>query len=397
MTLIGYHASHEQFAPADLLELVQHAEAAGFAAAKCSDHFQPWSERQGQSGFAFAWLGAAMQATNLPFGVISAPGYRYHPAVLSQAAATVGSMFPGRFWFALGSGEAINESIVGLPWPDKAERNAKLLECIAIIRALFAGETVTRRGRVTVVEAKLYSRPAVPVPLLGAAVTPQTARAIAPWVDGLLTTAGADVAAAGEVVEAFRDGGGADKPIVLQAALSWAATDDAAMADALDQWAGCSIGGEAAWDLRRPADFDLVASRTKPDDLPALLPISSSTAFHQDWLGKLLELKPAELHLHNVGRNQRQFIEIFGARVLPALAHSEPNGGVIGMVGNRGSVAAPAFHDGQKAGPRDADVQVRPAGPDGMRTALRRRWTAADEASDESFPASDPPAANRFD
>ena len=396
MTMIGYHASHEQFSPADLLKLVQHAEAAGFSAAKCSDHFQPWGERQGQSGFAFAWLGAAMQATSLPFGIISAPGYRYHPAVLAQAAATIGLMFPARFWFAVGSGEAINEAITGLPWPDKAERNATLLECISIIRALFKGETITHRGRVTVIEAKLYSRPAVAVPLLGAAVTAQTARTIAPWVDGLLTTAGADIAAVCRVVDAFRQGGGEGKPIVLQAALSWATTENAAMAEALDQWAGCSIGGEAAWDLRRPTDFDAVASRTRPDDLRQAMPISSSLAFHQDWIGRLLELAPAELHLHQVGRNQSQFINAFGARVLPALT-SKASAGVVAMLGSSGSASAPAFHDGQKAGPSDAEVQVRPAGPEGMRSPVRRRWTAADEASDQSFPASDPPAANRFD
>jgi coenzyme F420-dependent glucose-6-phosphate dehydrogenase len=113
MTKIGYHASHEQFAPSDLLHYVRLAERSGFQCAKSSDHFHPWSERQGQSGFAWSWLGAAMQATALPFGIISAPGYRYHPAVLAQAAATVGQMFPGRLWLALGSGEAINESITG--------------------------------------------------------------------------------------------------------------------------------------------------------------------------------------------------------------------------------------------------------------------------------------------
>lgn len=113
MTLIGYHASHEQFAPSELRDLVVLAEKGGFHAAKSSDHFHPWNERQGQSGFAWSWLGATMQATSLPFGIISAPGYRYHPAVLAQAATTCGEMFPDRLWLALGSGEAINESITG--------------------------------------------------------------------------------------------------------------------------------------------------------------------------------------------------------------------------------------------------------------------------------------------
>ena len=101
MVEIGYHASHEQFPPSELLRLVQLAERSGFAAAKSSDHFHPWSERQGQSGFAWSWLGAAMATTRLPYGIISAAGYRYHPAIIAQAAASLAEMFPRRLWLAL--------------------------------------------------------------------------------------------------------------------------------------------------------------------------------------------------------------------------------------------------------------------------------------------------------
>src|SRR5215204_3537097 len=101
MARIGYHASHEQISPRELLDLVKHAEQAGFACAMSSDHFHPWSERQGESGFAWSWLGAAMESTALPFGIISAPGYRYHPAVLAQGAATLAQMYPARLWLAL--------------------------------------------------------------------------------------------------------------------------------------------------------------------------------------------------------------------------------------------------------------------------------------------------------
>ena len=178
MPRIGYHASHEQFAPSELLRLVGLAERAGFDCAMSSDHFRPWGTAQGQSGFAWSWLGAALQATRLPFGVISAPGYRYHPAILAQAAATLAEMFPGRLWLALGSGQRLNEDLTGVAWPDKPERNARLRECADVVRALLAGETVTHRGRVTVVEAKLYSRPERPPPLLGAAVTEATAEQV---------------------------------------------------------------------------------------------------------------------------------------------------------------------------------------------------------------------------
>ena len=117
--VIGWHASHELYAPGELLRLAQRAERAGFAAATCSDHFHPWTPSQGNSGFAFAWLGAALQSTAMTFGSVCCPVGRYHPAVVAQAAATLAEMFPGRYWLALGTGLALNESITGAAWPDK--------------------------------------------------------------------------------------------------------------------------------------------------------------------------------------------------------------------------------------------------------------------------------------
>ena len=113
MTEYGIHASHEQIPPADLLAAVIAAERHGFEAAMCSDHFSPWSSRQGESAFAWSWLGAGLQATNLSFGVVNAPGQRYHPAIVAQAIGTLGAMFPGQFWAALGSGKYSNEHITG--------------------------------------------------------------------------------------------------------------------------------------------------------------------------------------------------------------------------------------------------------------------------------------------
>ena len=317
MTALGYHASHEQFAPSALLDYVRRAEAAGFDCAKSSDHFHPWSEKQGQSGFAWSWLGAAMQATSLPFGMISAPGYRYHPAILAQAAATIGEMFPSRLWLALGSGEALNEAITGLPWPDKAERNALLAECVAVIRALLAGETVTHRGRVTVIEARLYTRPTTPVPLYGAAVTPETAAFVGGWADGLLTT-GTDVETLRAVIEAFRSHGGAGKPVHLQHGLSWAPTEAEAVANALDQWAPLAAGGDVSWNLSQPADFDMVGRLTTEEAIRACVAVSADLGRHRQWLADLVALDVAAIHLHCVGRNQAAFIDAFGADILPA-------------------------------------------------------------------------------
>jgi G6PDH family F420-dependent oxidoreductase len=171
VTVIGLHCSHEQIPPSRLLQHVRAAEAAGFRGAMSSDHFSPWSERQGESGFAWSFLGAALQATSLPFGVVNAPGQRYHPAIVAQAAATLCEMFPGRLWVALGTGEASNEHITGEPWPSKAKRTARLRECVEVMRALFAGEVVDHEGLVRVDRAFLWTRPAEPPSLVGAAVS----------------------------------------------------------------------------------------------------------------------------------------------------------------------------------------------------------------------------------
>jgi G6PDH family F420-dependent oxidoreductase len=143
--VIGFHASHELYSPASLLRHVHLAEQAGFGAGMCSDHFHPWTPAQGHSGFSFAWLGAAMQSSSLPFGTVCCPVFRYHPAVVAQAAATLAEMFPDRFWLALGTGQALNEHITGSGWPDKKERRAHVEEAAETIRALWAGEEVSDR------------------------------------------------------------------------------------------------------------------------------------------------------------------------------------------------------------------------------------------------------------
>src|SRR3954452_20775579 len=159
MSVIGFHASHEQVHPAALLDAVRHAEEVGFTAAMCSDHFAPWHPTQGQSGFAWSWLGAALATTTLPLGAVTAPGQRYHPAIVAQSIATLDAMFPGRFWVALGSGEAMNEHITGDRWSRKDVRDARLRECVEVIRALLAGEEGTHDGLVTVAPAPLWTPP----------------------------------------------------------------------------------------------------------------------------------------------------------------------------------------------------------------------------------------------
>ena len=316
---IGFHASHEQWQPSVLLRLVQQAEAAGFTAAMSSDHFHPWTERDAASGFAWTWLGAALQATRLPFGVVSAPGQRYHPAIVAQGAATIDEMFPGRFWLAVGSGEFVNEHITGDPWPRKAERNARLREAVDVIRALWRGETVDHDGLVRVRAATLHTRPRTPLPLLGAALTEPTAEWMGSWADGLIT-AGARHDALRRIVEAFHRGGGRGKRLVLQAAVSYAPDESEALRDAFTSWRHAALGPALLADLETPAHFDEATAALTPETLLDKLRISSDLARHRGWLEEDLALGFDEIHLSHVGRDVERFIGVFGDHVLPRVA-----------------------------------------------------------------------------
>lgn len=322
MPKIGYHASHEQFKPSELLTYVQRAEQAGFTASLSSDHFHPWSERQGQSGFAWAWLGAAMQATHLPFRVVCAPGQRYHPAIIAQAAATLAEMFPERFWLTVGSGQLMNEGITGQKWPVKSDRNARLKECVDIIRALWAGETVTHHGIVTVEEAKLYTRPETSLLLIGAAVTAKTAEWLGSWADGLITISQPPEKLQ-QVVDAFRRGGGEGKPMILKVQLSYDRDEATAREGAYDQWRNNIFDSHLLTELQTPAMFDAAGKFVQPDELDEFVRISAEPQQHVEWLQRDLEMGFDELILHNVNRNQSLFIDVFGEQVIPFLMQTK--------------------------------------------------------------------------
>jgi coenzyme F420-dependent glucose-6-phosphate dehydrogenase len=317
-TQFGYQASHEQFTPSDLVKWAQLAQQAGFDAVNSSDHFHPWSERQGQSGFSFAWLGAAMQATSVPYGVVCSPGQRYHPAIIAQAVATLGELFPGRFDIALGSGEALNENITGDKWPDKQTRNERLLECYQIMRKLLDGETVNHKGLVTVENAKLYTLPSQKPRLFCAAVSKDTAKWAGAWADGLITVH-RPAAELKEVIDAFRQNGGADKPIQLKVQLSYSRDPEAAIMGAYDQWRTNIFQGTVLGDLSSVSHFDAVAEFVKPEDLSDMVRISSNLQDHIDWIMEDMDFGFERIVLHNVNREQEAFIEDFGKFVLPAV------------------------------------------------------------------------------
>jgi probable non-F420 flavinoid oxidoreductase len=317
MTVYGIHASHEQIPPTDLLAAVVAAERAGFGAAMCSDHFSPWSARQGQSAFAWSWLGAALQATDLPFGVVNAPGQRYHPAIIAQAIGTLGAMFPGRFWAALGSGEFSNEHITGGSWPRKDVRNARLRECVDVIRDLLDGQEVSRDGLVTVDRARLWTRPDTPPPLIGAAVSVATARWCAEWADGLVTV-NAPHTHLKEMMGAYRDAGGRG-PICLQVHLSWAPSQREAEEIAHDQWRSNVFDPPVCWDIDTAESFDVISENVTLDQVKQLVHVSADLEEHRDLLRSYASLGFDRIYLHHVGQELGGFIDAFGTTVLPRL------------------------------------------------------------------------------
>lgn len=317
MAVYGFHASHEQMHPAALLDAVRHAERVGFAAAMCSDHVEPWSERQGHSGFAWSWLGAALEATRLPYGVVNAPGQRYHPVIVAQAVATLAAMYPGRFWVALGSGQAMNEHVTGDPWPRKDIRMARLRECVEVIRALHAGEEVSHDGLVTVDRARVWSRPEVSPPLYAAAVSASTAAWAAAWADGLVTV-NQPLEVLRRVVGAYRNAGGRG-PAVLQVHLSYARDEETALRVAHEQWRTNLLGPELSWELATAAQFDAAGAHLPPAEVRGAVLVSSDPAQHAAWLGELAQVGFDEIYLHHVGQEQTEMLDVFGERVLPQL------------------------------------------------------------------------------
>ncbi|WP_353952351.1 TIGR03885 family FMN-dependent LLM class oxidoreductase [Knoellia sp. S7-12] len=320
MTRIGFHASHEQISPAALLHDVQHAEKAGFAMAMCSDHFSPWSARQGHSGYTWSWLGAALATTNLTMGCVSAPGQRYHPAVAAQKIATLSQMFEGRFWVALGSGEASNEHITGETWPRKEVRDQRLDECVDVIRRLLAGEVVSHDGLVTVDRARLWDLPEQQPKLLAPVVSTQSAARVASWADGLITVL-QPIDDLRRVIDSYRDAGGRGD-LALQLHLSWASSEDEAESIAHDQWRSNVFGAPVSWDTETAEAFDLVSDKVTVEQVRESVRVSSDLGRHREWIHELAELGFDDIYLHHVGQEQRAFIDAFGSEVLPGLAAS---------------------------------------------------------------------------
>jgi probable non-F420 flavinoid oxidoreductase len=312
MAALAYHASHEQFAPSNLLRLAIMAEKAGFDAIHSSDHFHPWSKRQGHSGFAFSWVASALQATSLPVSMVCAPGQRYHPAVVAQAIATLAEMYPGRYAVELATGEAINEVITGEPWPSKEERNNRLLECVTVIRRMLKGEEVNFDGSIHVKNGRVWSLPEQLPLLYCAAISTETSAWCGTWADGLITTSGSpdDIK---EKMQAFAGNGGKGKPVNIQYSFSFADSREKALQGAHDQWRSNLVSREKLADLQKTEDFDQKTKDITPDEVAEQLPLITSMEQLFEEIKKISDTGVNLISLHNVNRNHEEFIERFAA------------------------------------------------------------------------------------
>jgi G6PDH family F420-dependent oxidoreductase len=326
MAKIGYAAMLEQFHPTDLLDWCAAAETAGFEAGfMVSEHFHPWTPTQGNAAFAWSFMGALGTRTSLPFGTaVTCPGFRYHPAVIAHAAATIGAMFPDRFYLGLGAGEALNEHVIGGAWPEIGVRSAMLFEAIEVINKLFSGEVVRHRGEhFTLESAKLYTRPERPVPIYVATAGPINARRTGKYADGIITVGAADEKIAGlwaKYEEGAREAGKdpSGSPKLLQIHVSWARTDDEAIDQAVREWPNGGMPFPKQ-DIRNPEDFAAMAKLVGPGDFKNRVLMTSDLAAHAAHIQHYLDMGFDEVHLHNVGRNQAEFIDVFGREVLPQL------------------------------------------------------------------------------
>jgi len=326
---IGYAAMLERFHPTEVLELAQLAETAGFTGVMAADHFQPWVPAQGQASYVWNVLSALGQVTAGDLGTgVTAPTFRSHPALTAQASATLAAMYPGRHWLGLGSGEAINEHVVGQYWPEAPERINRMFEAVEIIKKLFASglsqHDTRHEGQYYRLEStRLWTMPDAAPDILVATAGPVAAKRAGRTVDGLITEA-APIDRVATLLQRFAEGArevGRDPATltrVLRLHLSWAETDEIAMSNAITQWPNGALKFPKG-DIRSPFELEQLARMVRPEDFEGRMPVSADPDAHRAYIQSYLDLGFDRIYLHNVGRNQREFLAVFGSDVLPKL------------------------------------------------------------------------------
>ena len=314
MTTLGYKLSSEERTAAQLVDDARRAEDAGFEFAMISDHFHPWLDVQGQSPFVWAVLGGIACATErMRVGTgVTCPTVRTHPAIVAQAAATVATMMPGRFFLGVGTGEHLNEHILGDRWPNASTRRRMLEEAIHVMRDLWTGEMVSHDGEFFEVDtARLYSLPDEPPPVYVAASGPAAASVAGGLGDGLISVAPDE-----EVVSAFREAGGAGKPTYAEISVAFDRTEEAGLERAAAAWPLPGIPGELSQELPLPRHFEQAAGQVEPSDLRGTIPAGPDPAPYLEAVDRYAKAGFEHIALHQIGQDQAGFVEFARAELL---------------------------------------------------------------------------------
>ncbi|GCD42062.1 LLM class F420-dependent oxidoreductase [Streptomyces paromomycinus] len=316
MTDYGYFLSCEEHSPADLVEQARMAEQAGFTKLWISDHFHPWNDAQGQSPFVWSMIGALSQVTSLPVETaVTCPIMRLHPVVTAQAAATSAVLLDGRFRLGVGSGEALNEHILGDHWPQASVRLEMLEEAVQVMRQLFEGGEVSHHGKhYTVENARLYTVPAEPVPIDVSAFGPNATELAARVGDGFVTmTPDADA------VERFRRGGGGNKPVLGGVKVCWNPDRDEAVRTAHRLWANEQLPGELPQILPTPRHFEQASQLVTPERVAEAVTCGDDVDAHVSALQAYAEAGFDTVYVNQIGPEQRGFFDFYRTKVLPQL------------------------------------------------------------------------------
>ncbi|HEX2434151.1 MAG TPA: TIGR03557 family F420-dependent LLM class oxidoreductase [Gaiellaceae bacterium] len=310
---IGYSLSSEEHRPIDLVEHARRAEDAGFTFALISDHFHPWIDRQGESPFVWSVIGAIAATTkSIRIGTgVTCPTIRLHPAIVAQAAATAAAMLPDRFFLGVGTGENLNEHILGDRWPSSGERRDMLREAIEVMRKLWTGELCSHDGRFYVVDnARIYTLPASEVEVMVAAGGPDAAELAAEAGDGLIATA-----PEAELIERYATAGG-EGPRYGQLTVCWAETETEARRTALEWWPNAGLRGTLSQELPLPSHFEAASEMVTEDDVAEAVVCGSDEKDHLERIDAFAQAGFDHVYVHQVGPDQAGFFDFYEARVL---------------------------------------------------------------------------------
>lgn len=317
MAEFGYALSSEEHTPNDLVKYARLAEETGFSFALISDHYHPWINEQGHSAFVWGVIGGIAQVTErLRLGTgVTCPTMRIHPAIIAQAAATAAAMMPGRFFLGVGTGENLNEHILGERWPPHDIRLAMFEEAVDIIRTLWSGETINYWGDFyTVEDARIYTLPEETPPIMVAAGGKNMAEAAGQIGDGLISTS-----PKAELIQQFKETGGDGKPCYGQVTVCWAESEEMGRRMAYRQWPNSALTGELTQELRTVAHFEQAAEMVNEDDVAQKIVCGPDSRRHLESIQKFIDAGYDHVYIHQIGPDQEGFFRFYEREVLPEL------------------------------------------------------------------------------